>query len=193
MTRVLFVALSVAMLAIAAPTSGGADHINARVTSGSIVVGSGSAISGTFEVAGTSGFSFDAGFDSGHSEALCFPCLPGDTITVSSVMSPTYAGTARYRGKTYPFSFEFGGGWWSVSTPPLTLPDPEGPTAEFQVPFSVNDDSFLFLQESPDGTGHNVRLSGSGTATVRFTVTFDPFSQTDFYFFDSMRFDFAKK
>jgi hypothetical protein len=191
MARFPIVVISVTMLAAAVPTPGGADHINAKITSGTIVVVPASSLSGSFSIEGNAGFSFDAGFDSGHSEGLCRPCQDGDTIALTTTIAPAYFGTARYRGKSYAFNFDVGGGWFAVAAPSFTLPPGGGTTAEFQTPFTVEDETFLFLQDA-DGTGHNLRLSGSGTATARYDVVYDPDSDTYFYTFVSMQLDFSK-
>jgi hypothetical protein len=202
MNRLPFVATSLTILALSAPTMGEADHISARIRAGTIQVGTGSAISAGFAVSGSSGFAFMASTDSGTSQALCQPCVAGDTISLSTNMSPAYFGSARYRGKSYRFDFDNGGGWFAVEAPSFTLPDGEGTeprTVEFQTTFRVAEapspttfrHTFLTLQD--ETSTHELRLSGSGTATATFTVTFDPDSQKHLYFFESLRFEFSRK
>lgn len=192
MKRFPIVAISVTMLTLVAPTRGDADHIGARITSGTILAGPGAEIAGSFAIAGPGAFTFNASYDSGNSEGACFPCRSGDTISLSTNISPAYFGTATYRGKSYPFHLDAGGGWFAIEAPSFTLPRSEGPTAEFQTPFTVSDTTYLFLQ-NPDGTGHNLRLSGSGTATARYRVQYDPDTDTYLYFFETIRFDFSKR
>lgn len=169
--------------------------LSAQITSGTIQVGTGSAISGSFAIAGSSGFSFSAGFDSGTSEALCQPCRAGDTLSLSTNISPSYFGTARYRGQTYTFDFGFGGGWFSLIGPSFTLPEGDSPAetlVEFTTPFTTGDDTYLFLQSGANGENmHNLRLSGGGTATLRLLRFYDEV-EGYLYFFDSLRFEYDK-
>lgn len=202
MIRVPFVATSLAILALAAPTSGEADHISARIRAGTIQVGPGSGISAGFAISGASGFAFMASTDSGNSEAACMPCQSGDVISFSTNMSPAYVGSARYRGQSYQFDFEHGGGWFTVEAPSFTLPaggGTEPTTVEFATPFRVRDDTaggplqYTWLALQDENTMHELRLTGSGTAIGTFRVQFDPDTQTHLYFFESIRFEFSTK
>jgi hypothetical protein len=173
-----------------------AEHDSSRIKAGTIQAGRGSSISGAFAVSGTDGLTFDAFFESGTSDATCGPCTPGQTISLTSVMSPAYWGTARYQGKTYTFDFETGGGWFAVEAPPIVLPAVAGTepaTVEVSSPFSLGAESNLFLQSGTNGeVMRNVTLSGGGTATATFSVFYDEVEQTHFYFFESLRFEFSR-
>jgi hypothetical protein len=196
MSRLPFVATPFLILALAIPRAGDADHISARITGGTLQVMTGDAVSGTFAMTGTAGFSFSAGSDSGNSDALCQPCRSGDTISLSTVVSPPYFGTARYRGQNYAFDFENGGGQFSLNGPSFALPPgdtPEPTIVEFATPFTTGNDTRLALQPGPSELPHQLVLSGGGTATVRFLRQFDEVEQTWFYFFDSLRFEFTKE
>jgi hypothetical protein len=187
----------VTIVALGAPGQSGADHISARIKAGAIqIVGLG--FSGTAAISGTGGFALTMSFDSGFGEAAqCSPCEAGQTISLTTLVI-SGNGMATSRGQTYAVNQNDG----SVATitlqaPSLTLPAGSGTeptTVEFEAPFTVADGSRMFLVSGPNGeTQHNLRLTGSGTATVRFIVFFDEFEQTDVYSFQSIQFDFSKK
>jgi hypothetical protein len=187
----------VTIMALGAPGQSGADHISARINSGAIqIVGFG--FSGTTAISGTGGFALTMSSDSGFGEAAqCAPCEPGQTISLTTLVI-SGDGMATYRGQTYAVNQNDGSiAFITMDGPSFVLPVGSGtePTpVEFETPFTVReaiDASFLNLRTGD--SFHRVRLTGSGTATVRFIVSYDEFSQTHLYSFQSVRFDFSKK
>jgi hypothetical protein len=195
MKRFLLVAVSVTILAVATPTPGNADQFSARIKAGTIQMVGGLSFLGTTAISGNHGLTFNARFDSAGTEAMCAPCQPGETISLSTSVA-SGDGTGTYRGQTYEFNFNNGGGFIVMGGPSFTLPPREGTaptTVEFETPFTVLDQSHLFFQSGANGEIQTiVRLTGSGTATVRFQVFFEPQLGNHLYYFDSIRLDFSK-
>jgi hypothetical protein len=184
------------IVALAAPTPGAADEFSARIKTGTIQGIKSGPVFGTYSISGNQRFTFSATFDGAGTEALCEPCQAGETISMSSVIS-IGEGTATYRGQTWLFDFDTGGGFFHLQGPSFTLPPGESTqptTVEFETPFIVQNDTLLFLQGGENGEiQHFLRLTGSGTATARFQVTFDEFLQTHLYTLESIRFEFSKR
>ena len=193
--RFPLVPVALATLAILAPLPSDADHISARIQAGTIqFIGLNNV--GSTAISGNHGFAFNATSNGGASEAQCTPCEVGQTISLSGAATAGF-GTAVYRGQTYEFNFTNGGGAIELQGPSFTLPPGTGtePTiVEFETPFTVLDRSFLFLQSGANGEiQHQLKLTGSGTATVLLQVFYDTELQRHLYWFQSIRYDFSKK
>src|SRR5262245_27695386 len=189
-------AVAVTTLALAAPTPSYADEFSVRIKTGTIQGIKSGPVFGTYASSGTQGFRFNATFDGAGTEALCEPCQAGETISMSSLIS-IGDGAATHRGKTWLFNFNSGGGFFHLQAPSFTLPRGEGTeptTVEFESPFTVLEDTVLFLQGGENGgMQHFLRLTGSGIATARYQVRFEAFLQTHLYTLESIRFEFSKK
>jgi hypothetical protein len=84
MTRLSTVALSCALVGLALPSIGQADH-SARITKGTILLGEGSSIFATIDIAGPGGFRFAGFSDSAASDAFCLPCCPGSALRYAAL------------------------------------------------------------------------------------------------------------
>jgi hypothetical protein len=192
---VLLTTLLVGITVAAQPKQQAANDISsARIKAGTIqLLGPPESVLGTMAISGNNGFMFSPSFEAG-TEAMCNPCEPGDTISLSADVGQ-FNGIATYRGQIYEFNFTNGSGRIFLQGPSFTLPPVTGTeptTVEFETPFTVLDQSRLMLQSGENGEIQNyVRLTGSGTATARLQVYYDP-SFGHFYYFESLRFEFSK-
>ena len=177
-------AVLAAVVSVFASTTGLRAAGGIRITSGTVVVESPVSLSGgAFKIAGNKGFSYEGGAEGGTSEADCGPCLPGDTISLTTQLRGTYFGTLTYKGQTYELDISNGNGDLTFSSPDFVLP-PSGGDTELTIdqPFSLTGSSLTL----PDGTV--VPVAGNGVATGRFSTFQD--GQDTYYFLEEITFRF---
>lgn len=138
MARVPFLGCGVAIVGIlASAAAAGADPV--QVTAGTVIVRS-PLVSGTVAITGEDGFSLTAGTEgsTGMPGGWCLPCLPGETISLSSAFSGL-SGTATYAGEVYSLGLLGGGGAITLTSPAFALPAPLtfGPVT-FEFPFTAS-------------------------------------------------------
>jgi hypothetical protein len=157
-----------------------------RLKSGTVEVGSPVSLSGgTFDIVGTKGLSYTGGADGGTSEADCGPCLPGDTISLTTQLRGTYSGTLTYKGQSYELDISNGSGNFTFSSPDFVLPPSAGQSeVTIEQPFSLTDSSLTL----PDGTV--IPVEGGGIATARFSAFQD--GEDTYYFLEDLTFTFVE-
>jgi len=188
MTRSLpLVSAALTILALSA-TPAGADPISIVVQSGVIQVqyrrGD---IASEMDLRATGGFRLDAVSSSGHSPAVCLPCMPGESISMSAYVSTPYVGTLRFGDRQYSFDVDNGAGELDLASPDFTLPVSAFGAVSFRSPFRLEG----YLAPTFDyGDGAFV-LRGAGMVTGRFAVhPFDAEFGGQQYQLESLRFDF---
>lgn len=172
------------------PSMAGAEPfaVAVQVRGGAITVTPEASIRGAIGLDGTPTFRFDASFDSGSSEALCFPCVPGESISLGSLIAAPFSGTLNDGVRTHPFSFDVGGGQLLLTAPGFVLPVPAGNTARFETPFSLS--GFFFNGEPENVTTFNV--AGRGRVTGTFGVfSLDPDGGRPAYQLRQLHYDFS--
>jgi hypothetical protein len=124
-------------------------------------------ILGDIDVSSNGGFHLDALSESGHSGALCEPCMAGETVSFGSSLSAPFTGTIRYQGQEYAIGVNDGGGGIDLIAPSFVLPPSPIDTVRFTSPFTMDGLAF-----APVSSAENIffDLSGRGTVTATFNV-----------------------
>ena len=175
MRRFPFMAIPVAMLVFGLVIPVGADHISTRIISGTFTIEGLFGGGVTLDLAGTGGFRLEV-FASEPVPRTCVPCQPGELASFDISFFGPVSGVGRYRGTTYTFvdsvdSLE--GLSLTLQTPLITMPPADQAILELKVPFTMSADSLVILEDE-EGP-HNLRVSGSGTATALFERSPEPF------------------
>ena len=179
-----------ACMAILLPSLAGAEpfEVAVQVRGGAITARPEASIRGAIALDGTPTFRFDAAYDSGNSEALCLPCVPGESISLGSLIAAPFSGTLNDGVRTHPFSFDVGGGQLLLTAPAFVLPVPAGNSARFETPFSLS--GFFFNGDPENVVTFNV--TGRGRVTGTFGVSnLDPDGGRPAYHLRQLEYDFS--
>ena len=161
--------------------------ITSVVRNGEILLRPSASIAGTIDLRGTGGTHLDLTFDSGSSPALCMPCVPGETISLSSYIVSPFSGEVRNRGAEFELTGSNSGGEISLVSRPFTLPVSPAGDAVFRSPFTFT--GWVFTDNDPH---LSLRLSGAGHVTGVFNVF--PYQHElgeQVYTLKSLRYDFS--
>ncbi len=166
-----------------------ADPVSIVIRSGAILVEyQRGTIASDMNLPATGDFRMDAVSSSGHSQALCLPCIPGESISMSAYVSTPYVGTLRFGQQQYSFDVNNGAGELNLVSPDFTLPVSAFGIASFRSPFRLEG----YLAPTFDYGKTPFMLTGAGTVTGRFAVhPFDAEFGGQQYQLESLRFEFG--
>jgi hypothetical protein len=174
--------------ALLLPATAVADPITIAgvVRQGEIEVIPSGSIAGTIDLHSTRSIKLNATFDSGYSPALCLPCVPGETISLSTSILAPFSGALRYRGTDFQLTGSNSGGQISLFSPSFTLPVSLADEVVFRSSFTF--DAWLFTDDEP---GVSATLQGAGRVSGVFHVFHEQNELgKQFYTLRSLQYDF---